>query len=595
MSWIVFLASAGGEWCLNADLPLKPAFWLLVAVAALTVPSARGALTTNVWKNITGGKWETSSNWSNGTPSIANADVGITNAFGPLIFSKAITIDATTASGSPGSMTISNLNISAPVVPNGLHQEQGVNELLIQNTASTPFTIVNQLVLTTGSVMSVTNSKVLINGPMSDDGYLEVDKNATLITTNGDFSGFGDNLIGVNQSAQMVVTGGTWVTRGLFVGNYSGSTGLLKLVDGSISVGSGAPWSEVGSDYGASGTIAMSGGTLSMGCPFYVGPSAGAVLVSGGSWTQPIADLNIYGSGQMIISGGSVGADAVYIFENGQMVISAGSMKADALNIFDQILNAGTLTISGGTCDPYSLTIGGTNSHPGTVWLTGGQLGGLANETFIGGQDETPSSGQMIVSNGVWVSTWVYVGSDLWLDPELDGTLTIAGGVSRISSTLTLGNYDCSSIGLVNITGGSLYVTNATGTAVLDIENGTFNLSGGTVVMDKMILTNPCANFVHTGGTLVVGGVTNTPGLFQITSLAAQGNNMVLTWTTAGGSTNQVQVSPGDAGGAYSTNGFVNLGPQLIVSGSGNVSTNYTDTNGATNKPARYYRVRVVP
>ncbi|HUJ08454.1 MAG TPA: hypothetical protein VL171_00365, partial [Verrucomicrobiae bacterium] len=189
--------------------------------------------------------------------------------------------------------------------------------------------------------------------------------------------------------------------------------------------------------------------------------------------------------------------------------------------------------------------------------------------------------------------------------------------------------------------------------------NGLFLLGGGTLVVDKLVVTNGCYGvFDNFSGTVTVGtlvldpngdadgdglpnwweqahgldplssigndgpdgdpdgdGYSNweeyeagsdpqnplstplqiTPQSLQITSIAVQGNNIVLTWTAAGGSTNQVQVSPGDAGGVYSTNGFVNLGPQLIISGSGSVATNYTDTGGATNKPARYYRVRLVP
>ena len=40
---------------------------------------------------------------------------------------------------------------------------------------------------------------------------------------------------------------------------------------------------------------------------------------------------------------------------------------------------------------------------------------------------------------------------------------------------------------------------------------------------------------------------------------------------------------------------FINLGAQMFIGGSGVVMTNYLDVSGATNKPARYYRVRLVP
>ena len=58
---------------------------------------------------------------------------------------------------------------------------------------------------------------------------------------------------------------------------------------------------------------------------------------------------------------------------------------------------------------------------------------------------------------------------------------------------------------------------------------------------------------------------------------------------------NQLQVTPGGVGGSYSTNGFSDLGSQLLIPGSGTVMTNYTDIGGATNKPSRFYRVRLVP
>ena len=86
-----------------------------------------------------------------------------------------------------------------------------------------------------------------------------------------------------------------------------------------------------------------------------------------------------------------------------------------------------------------------------------------------------------------------------------------------------------------------------------------------------------------------------TPIPFQFTSVVRSNNNVVLTWTIMGGTTNQLQVTPGDGTGTYSTNEFTNLGAQMLINGSGPVTTNYTDVGGATNKPARYYRVRLVP
>jgi hypothetical protein len=89
---------------------------------------------------------------------------------------------------------------------------------------------------------------------------------------------------------------------------------------------------------------------------------------------------------------------------------------------------------------------------------------------------------------------------------------------------------------------------------------------------------------------------TNNASALRIISVAPQNNgDMLITWRTVGGYTNAVQATIGDASGSYNTN-FVDITtpPHIIVSGSGDVTTNYTDGGGATN-PSRFYRVRLVP
>jgi hypothetical protein len=90
---------------------------------------------------------------------------------------------------------------------------------------------------------------------------------------------------------------------------------------------------------------------------------------------------------------------------------------------------------------------------------------------------------------------------------------------------------------------------------------------------------------------------TNSASAFRVTAVTREGtgsNDIRVTWATAGGRTNQVQAAAGAAGSSY-TNNFTNLGPQIIIPGSGDVITNYVDDGGGTSEPARYYRVRRVP
>ena len=80
----------------------------------------------------------------------------------------------------------------------------------------------------------------------------------------------------------------------------------------------------------------------------------------------------------------------------------------------------------------------------------------------------------------------------------------------------------------------------------------------------------------------------------RITAIGVEGNDVRLTWNTIAGKTNFVEVTNGAPGGNY-TNNFTTLSGPIVVPGSAQVSTNYVDLGGATNAPARYYRVRLVP
>lgn len=78
---------------------------------------------------------------------------------------------------------------------------------------------------------------------------------------------------------------------------------------------------------------------------------------------------------------------------------------------------------------------------------------------------------------------------------------------------------------------------------------------------------------------------------FRITAIAREGDDLRVTWQSAVGVTNFLQASSGDSSGHFNTN-FVALGTALVTSGSVVTVTNRLDVGGATNMPARYYRVR---
>jgi polygalacturonase len=606
---------------------------------------------TNSWIASTG-KWEIGSNWlTTSAPSNIDSADSITNAG-----NKTVTIDATTVLSNTvnGCLTISNLIVSAPL--------NNTNTLFLNNAGSvTPFTILSNLTISANAILNITNS--------------------ALVVTNG------ATVVGSNGVAQLTVSSGTWLAQSVAVAyGAASSQGTLTIAGGTnvfsstLGIGSGAN----GAGFGGTGTVWITGGQLTATNDItYLGngfQASGQMTISNGAWTALGAQVGYFqgGQGTLTIAGGTtviqqfgliltidnVNCTGTVWMTGGQlnasvtvgsagpaqMIVSNGVWQGDGI-VVDQggtsisgfttnIYGSGTLTIAGGSItmsDELAMSFEGNTT--GTVWMTGGQMA-LGFETDIG----VIGVGQMTVSNGTWQSPSVLVGEF----PGSKGFLTMAGGTGIVNTKLVIGTPDCKATGTVTVVGGSLFVTNDSGNAVLDVESGTFTLSSGTVVVDQFVMTNACAHFVRTGGTLIYNSVVLNPnddtdgdgipngyelahGLdplnpadasadndgdgfsnlqeylagtdpnnanstpFRMMSIVRSGSNIVLTWTTAGGTTGQVQSTTGTGNGSYATNGFANLSPQLVIGGIGLVTNSYTDIGGATNKPSRFYRVRLVP
>ena len=87
----------------------------------------------------------------------------------------------------------------------------------------------------------------------------------------------------------------------------------------------------------------------------------------------------------------------------------------------------------------------------------------------------------------------------------------------------------------------------------------------------------------------------NSASALRITTIAREGNNIRVTWKGGGGTTNMLQLANPTVN-SYSTN-YADLPPQVVLPccAGTDMTTNQVDSNGATNVPARFYRVRLVP
>jgi hypothetical protein len=259
--------------------------------------------------------------------------------------------------------------------------------------------------------------------------------------------------------------------------------------------------------------------------------------------------------------------------------------------------------------------------------LDGGTIE-FANAALVIGENHQST---VTISNGVAMFGTASVGFNN------TGSLTMPGGSMTVLSNMLVGDCGASVTGVVTISGGSLYVTNAAHNAVLDVRGGTVTLTSGQLKADKIVMTNGCGRLVHAGGALLYNQLMLDPNLSasgsgipngwalqygldpfdpnlanedpdgdgcnnlceflagsnpvaDIKAITKEGIDIRVTWQAAASKTNALQRSPG-AAGSYSNN-FADI--FIVINNVGSV-TNYLDIGAATNTPARFYRVRLVP
>jgi hypothetical protein len=520
--------------------------WLALGIAINALLATVSQAQTTSWIAPSGGKWERTNDWSDGMPSIAQSAVIISNAH-----NKVVRIDAHTVRKFPDSLTISNLTINPP--------SGTTDTLYLDNTGTIALHVLNGLTigispdyaLGGGSVLISTNSTLIVDGLL--DG--ELLDNGTMVFTGG-------SLITTNCSLHVTAS---------FSPPYS-PLGLLVLSNANVQARDVA----IGTTSLNSGTIEMFGGTMHLSSFLAVGYSDG---IKYGYGTLLVAD------GALLVVTNGVTTMGSLSGSYGTITVTNATMLAKDMWVGTGYECSGYLFVEAGTVTLQgSLTIG-DHSDAG-VSLNGGILVATNTPTILGGEDGYATT---TIEDGLLLAQDLLIGSEY----HSEGILTVNGGSVTVSEGITLG--DCnndSAFGYVAVDGGQLIVTNAAGTGFVNIQDGQLTLSNGLLQVDKLVMTADCGSFVHTGGTLIIGGILFDSHTFQITSVAREGSNLRVTWLMGPGQTSALQVSCGGAHGSYSTNGFSDI--FIVTNNTVAVSlTNYLDIGAATNFPAHYYRARL--
>ena len=416
-----------------------------------------------------------------------------------------------------------------------------------------------------GETASSSNNSVAVTGPGS--AWVENQsrflfgnygaQNTLLINNGGLFAVGGACLVGFNDasgsnSLLVTDTGSIWSNSGTLAFGYNGRYNSLVISNGGMVVDS------LGYVYSSSGI------------------TSNTVLVtgSGSVWNN---------SGTLVVGQGK-GSGNSLVIQNGGLVICSNAVLLSTSNL---VLVTGSTWSNRG-----DLYLGSAGTGNSLVISNSGQVVNgtcyVGDNAAIGGSNSVRVAGGFGLLKTAWGNDILYVG---YLG---SGNSVVITGGSVSATNVVVGAASATCDNVLELDGGSLVVTNATGTGVLEVRNGEFIFTGGVLQADTLVLTNPCAQFVHTGGTLIVGNVVLDPNFFRITSITRQSNDLLITWLMGPGATNALQVATGGADDSYTTNGFTDI---FVVTNNTKLGTvtNYLDVGAATNVPARYYRARLAP
>jgi hypothetical protein len=322
---------------------------------------------------------------------------------------------------------------------------------------------------------------------------------------------------------------------------------------------------------------------------------------------------------------------------NGYIGSVFGSTGGQGSNSVEITGNASLWKVRGRSAFPKEGILFVGSSSPGNSLTIKDNGEVLADKAVYVGRDDlnfySGSGNRVSVLEGELRTVIFSIGGNL----GSSNSLIVAGG-SVFATNVMIGFSSSTCDNWIQLDDGSLTVTNASHDAVLEVRNGKFIMNGSTLRVDRFVMTNACAHFVRTGGTLIYGtavldpnasaigdGIpngwkqqygldpfdpnvastdsdgdgfsnlqeylagtdpTNSAAAFRILSILRTNNAVQATWQTGTGKTNALQ-RIGNLSGSFAD--------IFIVTNTTGSVTNFLDVGGATNPPPQFYRVRLVP
>jgi T5SS/PEP-CTERM-associated repeat protein len=358
---------------------------------------------------------------------------------------------------------------------------------------------------------------------------------------------FGGNRVTVTNAAQ-VGTADTLI--GLGTGSSNNvvaitSTGTLWAATGQIVIGVA----------GSSNSLTVANGAELDSVGGVIGNNSTrnvmAITGSGSLWdiTGDLAVGLSRGTNQLIISDGEL--DAANIVVGAASAINRATLTKGTISATLLTINTNNLLTGCGTIDSDVINFGVISNNCGRLDVTGVVTN---NGTIISANGSFLAFDNFVVNNGTITTT--------------NGGVTFFGGIDNHGTVLLDPN----------------------GSAVGDgIQNGWKQKFGFDPFDPTVANTDSDGDgFGNLQEFLAATDPTNSASYFHVTSVVRTGSDVRVTWMMGPGKTNALQF----ASGASFTNSFADL---FVVTNTVGTVTSFLDVGAATNTPARYYRVRIVP
>jgi hypothetical protein len=415
-------------------------------------------------------------------------------------------------------------------------------------------------------------------------------------------------------------------------------------------------------DVAGGGVLNVTGSSLQVDRAMTIGASSGLASATISNALLNVATLDLGSSiggsmGTLIVQTNSVVTvnSNASVVSGSLSVTSSISLNGGSLIATNGLLQVGPagraeMFVTGGSHTVRQLRLGSTNgAGTGVLHQSGGSLRILGNgtgpsagfvaNTFDGSGGDFNASGTSITIGANQYPAAFYLQGKTTVECDalfvgnnagVTGTCTQTGGVMTVYTQMLVGdlcpNGAAGAIGLETLGGGTLYVTNAAHTAVLDVRNGSFLLNtGGTLVVDTLVVTNTCGQFIKNGGTLIMNnppildpfmsadgsGQSNTNallagndpldpstafrllGIIPTNSTSPNQTNpkdLRFDWTTVGGRTYVIQAATNLA----APSAFTDLSPLIPGPGTGFGTGNFVQLNALAGARRQFYRVRTV-